>query len=304
MEIDQKKSIIRSLLQKAVRRGNIETLKKCFFYLLNNGDQDWLRKRLFVIIFEEASNYSLNINFENKPEYILKQYLELSSLVKNKNSCSLGILSYYLSEGDKSVFWNLNKEEIKHINNISHAIKRPKDFWNWAINESKNNFKKSNFLNNAYSSFKKVSWPWDKAFIIGAAYLSLFEDIYELNYSKKIIDLPSWVGIDKHTAIGKNAIKSIAYKNNINEEILLYLSFHFEGSICNEISENSYWLEKEINWNFKKLNLDYNQGKKIWENILPQLINTLKKENDLINHELNSIDTNISLTNLEQMKLF
>ena len=39
---------VRSLLQKAVRRGQAEIVKACRDYLIKNGDLDWLHKRASI----------------------------------------------------------------------------------------------------------------------------------------------------------------------------------------------------------------------------------------------------------------
>lgn len=296
-------SIMRSLLQKAVRRGNVDLVKKIVIYLIKNNDQDWLRKRLAVITFEECWVYALNVNFENKPEFLLTQYINITKSIKNKNAYSLGILAYHFSEGDKSVFWNLNKEEIKHIKYIFHALQRPNDFWKWIINETKNDFEKSKLVNKAFEAVKKASWHWDKSFIISGAYLSVIDNLPELKQSNIIIETPYWVGIDKHTYLGKRAIRIASSQENINENLALWLSFQFEGSVCNEVEE-SFWTKKEFEWQFYKNQIDLEEAKLLWNSLKIKIENILTEESNIIHNKLNSINEHNFIQNTEQMTIF
>lgn len=295
--------IMRSFLQKAVRRGDINLTEKIVIYLLNNDDIDWLRKRLAAITFEESWAYGSEISYEKEAQVIINHYKNLSSTVKNKNASGLGLLAYSYFNGDKSVFNMVDKEHFKYIKFVGEALKRPNDFWNWAINETKSNPTKSVFINNAFDSSKKASWLWDKAFVIAAAYLAIADDLPKIQYSKINNKAPYWVGIDKHTQAGKQAILKVADENRINPDIALSLSFYFEGAVCNE-TEDSLWWDKTVLWEMKKLNLEIEQGQKIWNQMKDKVEKLLEPESLKIHNELKDIKLSEKFNLSEQMKLF
>lgn len=302
MDDNQIKSILRSLLQKAVRRGNKELVQKVVLYLFSIQDHDWLRKRLAVIVFEECWTFANKLNFENKEEYILNQYLSLTETIKNKDAAGLGLFSYNYSEGLIKNIKYVEKDKIKYIKHVAQAINRPNDFWNWVKSESKNDFDKSDFIDKSYQSFKKASWAWDKAFIISGAYLAIIEDLPKTKLSNLKSEAPYWLGIDKHTEIGRNYLKILANKNNISLEIIYLLSFYLEGAICNEIEEN-YWWNKENEIILDNINMSFLEAYNLWSKLKDDFVNSLKEEIKILDDKLNSIsETNINT--LEQMKLF
>jgi hypothetical protein len=166
-ETDQ---IIRSLLQKSIRRGDYELTKKAIAYILKINEFQWMRKRLAVMTFEECWPYGSKVAFDNDEGVIIKQYLELARTVKNKNAAGLGSLAYALSQGDESVYQKDNGD--KTIKIISEAIKRSKEFWIWAHKQNLST-KQGTLVENADKGFRKSGWPWDRAFAQAAAYLAI-----------------------------------------------------------------------------------------------------------------------------------
>lgn len=299
-ETDQ---IIRSLLQKAIRRGDYELTKKTIAYILKIHDFQWMRKRLPVITFEECWPYGLKVAFDNNKNIIIKHYLNLAKTSKNKNASGLGSLAYALSQGDESVYQKDGKNKCIKI--VSEAIKRPNDFWIWAYRQNLSTNQRI-LIENAEKGFKKAGWPWDKAFALAAAYLAITDDIPEIGYTKIISNqaFPLWVSIDKHTKEGKLAIQEAAKQNGVNTNKALWLSFYFEGAKCNQI-ENSPWWTREIKWKMKKLQLDFDQGKEIWEKISPVIREILSDHVKKLENKLNSIDTNkLIMIESVQMSIF
>ena len=70
----------RSLLQKAVRRGYADLAERVVNYLLSVDDRAWLRKRLFVIAYEECWPIGSNLGGLNLvSEYIVLPRYKLFS---------------------------------------------------------------------------------------------------------------------------------------------------------------------------------------------------------------------------------
>ena len=62
--------IIKSLLQKAVRRADVELTEKVVKYLISIDEFKWLKSRLAVIAYEECWTFGSQLyNDQNKHEY-------------------------------------------------------------------------------------------------------------------------------------------------------------------------------------------------------------------------------------------
>jgi hypothetical protein len=284
--------ISRSLLQKAIRRGDIEMTKKAINYIIKNADFDWLRKRLAVVTFEECWTYGLEVSYDKNEEVITNHYLKIAKSVKNKNAAGLGSLAYALSEGDKTVFTGEGTDRAIKI--IGEAIKRPKDFWEWTKNQNTDERGKK-LVENADKGFRKAGWPWDRAFAQSAAYLAITDGIPETDYTetRSELNFPYWVGIDKHTQEGKQAIREAAKQIGFNANKALWLAFYFESAECNEIKQSPWW-EREINWRLNKLELTKEVGESIWEQLKPIVIKLLKNETQKLKERIEGANYNLT----------
>lgn len=255
--------ICRSLLQKAVRRADVEVTKSAAVRLIHNNETTWLRNRLGVITFEECWHNADSINFNPDHENLISQYVYLATSNKNKNAAGLGSLAYELSLGDNSI---LIKNDInnRHLKIICEAIKRPNDFWSWIKNIELND-RQTKIVLNAENGFKFAGWPWDKAFAMSAAYLSATSTIPDhfLVSTKHTDAFPYWVAIDKHTPEGKRALIRCEEKFKINKDTLGWIQFYLESAKCHEL-ENSYWWNREKLWRLTKYGMDLARAETIW----------------------------------------
>lgn len=291
------------MLQKAVRRGDIELTGKLVNYLTQKDDFEWLRKRLAVITFEECWTYGLELTFESNVDVVNKHFLNLASAVKNKNAAGLGSLGYELSKGDVSVLDGVLSDRAIKI--VAEAVKRPNDFWKWAHGKALDN-KQKMIVSNAHRGFSRAGWQWDKAFTQAAAYLSLTEDIPETSFveEEKNYSLPLWIGIDKHTPEGKFIIGGAAKELNIDIDVALWLSFYFEGAICNHHIADSRWWNREISWRMNKLSLSREEGEVIWQKLRPIIEKRLTQKTEKIEENLSSIKAIQKTNPSSQMNMF
>ena len=84
----------RSLLQKAVRRGDVGLVEKVISYLIGVGDRNWLKKRLIIIAYEECWPLATEINSDKIYDSYKK--LALSVKIKTQQACQpwqLGIIA-------------------------------------------------------------------------------------------------------------------------------------------------------------------------------------------------------------------
>jgi len=280
--------ISRSLLQKALRRADIEMTRIAVAYLIHDNDFDWMRKRLAVLTFEECWTYGLEVSYD-KDEHIISNHIyKLVGTVKNRNAAGLGSLAYVLSEGDQSVYdGGVGDKDIKII---SEAIKRHRDFWEWTKKQELDE-KQKKIVENADKGFRKAGWPWDRAFAQAAAYLAIKGDIPDTIYiqPKSDSNFPLWIAIDKHTQQGKAAIREAAKQINFNANKALWLAFYFESAKCNDIQFSPWW-EREIKWRMNKLELDYEEARQTWEQLKPIVIDLLKEETEKLKEKLFSVN--------------
>lgn len=277
--------VYRSLLQKAVRRGDVALVKAVATRLCQIGDLQWLAKRTAVICFEECwpliAWLPEDLNFDN-PIRIL---LEVAQSIKFKDAAGLGTLALAFSSGDKSVL--TSKPDDYHIIVVSEAIKRPNDFWQWALTncEVKSHNKIAILASHCYC---RGGWPWDKAFMQAATYLAIIKEIPRVSITNEIeIDCPLWVAFDKHTPQGKKALEATAFDLGIPTQQLFWLSFYLESSLTNA-QKDSLWWSQEISWRLGKHLLSWDEAKDIWDRAFPIIVKSLEPYTEVLEADLST----------------
>jgi len=252
--------LLRSLLQKAVRRGNPKLAEIVACRLAENGDSSWLDTRVGVIAFEECWPYG---------ERLLRQLplvslVEMAGLTKNKEAAGLGALAHALAAGDHSVL-NVAADPLA-VKIVAASLTRTDDFFSWAgrsLGPKENN----NFLRIARAYFRRASWPWDKAFASAATYLLCSGQSLELGKASPqlgtISQFPLWVAVDKHTPAGKAALRRTASKLRVNTNQLEWASFYFESARCSDRKEGSWW-EIEMAWRLQKIGMKVEEANALW----------------------------------------
>lgn len=275
----------RSLLQKAVRRGNRSLTSTIVHHLRAIGDTNWLKTRTFVITFEECwplgAYPCTTVNFDS----LLTLLLNVTEAVKMKDAAGLGSLAYEHSQGDCSVLSGV--PEDKHVLFLSHAIKNADQFWQQTIQESKSD-NQLMLIEAAHKAYRRGGWPWDRAFMQAAAYLALQTDDFTVPISNRIQheEFPYWIALDKHTSQGKSALREAAKVTGIATHQLSWISFYLESAHLNDATP-SYWWSREIQWRLQHIGLSYNQAQLIWNKARPVLRTILQKETEWLQQHLN-----------------
>ncbi len=167
----------RSLLQKAVRRGNTSLTSKIACHLQSIGDADWLKTRTAIITFEEC--WPLGIKLHQKTDFqgILHILTEVTRTVKVKDAAALGMLAYEFSRGDTSVL--SGTPEDQDIRRVAEAILNSQDFWTSAT-QNCSQINQQLLIQSSMKAYRRGGWPWDRALIQAAAYLALTHGIPEV----------------------------------------------------------------------------------------------------------------------------
>jgi hypothetical protein len=140
-------------------------------------------------------------------------------------------------------------------------------FFSWAKNNSE--FGCNDIVDIAKRYHGLATWPWDKAFAIAGAYLSITQnlklrpEVISINRAREEVDFPYWVAIDKHTKYGRDVIGRVARKIKISPEILGWISFYCESTKTNNLKKSLWW-NQEILWKCSVLKITQSEMNDIW----------------------------------------
>nr|MBS3722799.1 hypothetical protein [Delftia sp. PE138] len=252
--------LLRSLLQKTVRRGDAQLAEIVACRLAERGDSAWLKTRAGVIAFEECWPYGAKL-LNRQPLVILR---EMASLTKNKEAAGLGSLAHALAEGDRSVLDAAPDPVAVKI--VAASLTRTEEFFLWA-SRSCHDGERADLLRIARTYFQRASWPWDKAFASAAAYFACLGHPLTIEQSPPdavtMSHFPLWVAVDRHTPSGKAALRRVASQLWIPSSQLEWSSFYLESASCNERAIGEWW-EAEMGWRLRTVHLDMSEAQALW----------------------------------------
>ena len=296
----------RSLLQKAVRRGNRTLVAKVVDHLYEIDDIKWLKRRVGVIIVEECwpliGEWELPKEIEDQQTAIRDVLSRASMYTKFKDATGLGSLAYALSEGDDSVL--TGSDEDAHIKHISAAIQQEKKYWKWVISQCTSDSAK-HLVKRASIAYRKGGWPWDMAFIQAAAYLVVTDGLPKLQVGSKIESkFPFWVALDKHTPQGKTALSKAAKETGFPWRQLNWVSFYCESGQVDNLTPSRWW-DREVRWRLGKIGLSLGEAKSMWTKARPVFMELLQDESKRLEQHIgmSSVKSN-NTTHGEQLQLF
>jgi hypothetical protein len=268
----------RSLLQKAVRRGDVLLVEKVSRHLNRDEDPKWVRMRTAIIIFEECWPLGAELTLPLDFDGALRMLLCAATKEKHKEAAGLGTLAYVLSTGDTSVLSDIPQDEQEHIVAIYKGIKNPREFWQ-SIRVQCTNDNQGKLVEAAHKAHRAGGWPWDKAFMQSAAYLAVTRGIPEVDPAGVVTPCPLWIGIDKHTPKGKEVLIKAASEMHISSRLLSWISFYCESAVTNKLAvTDTQWWTREIAWRLRSIGLDYRTVSGIWEEARQHIAKLLEVE--------------------------
>jgi len=268
---DKNLQVEHSLLQKAVRRGNIDVVEKVVKYLLSIGDSKWLHRRLSVMIYEECWPLGNQITESN----ILEQYIALSSTVKNKNAAGLATLAVKYKEGDWKALRG-TKVQRDAITSVANAIDNQDAFWEWAKENGNGHIGRIEAVKTAIS---KANFDTDKAMMCAAAYFAAKDTVPLTTQAQPLNspDFPYWIAFDKHTDYGREVITEAAQEIDIYPSRARQLAFYLEGAKCNQMTASLYWYLAK-GWQLHHMNYTPTQAEIAWSQLKPVIMELSKKK--------------------------
>ena len=274
----------RSLLQKAVRRGNLELVYTTSALLGSLGarGKSWYRNRSAVITFEECWPMGRQLRFNKKFHSKVAALVTVAQSAKAKDATGLGFLAYALYGGDRSVLDGSDSD--RHIKLIANAIKRPGDFWEW-IDAQVTDPEQRSIVDKAIH-YKNTGLPRDKAVMQAAAYLAFVDEIPSISTLRHFdMAFPYWVALDVHTPQGKRVLRDIARDMRIPLHQLEWAMFYFEGAGTNKTLPSRWW-QRSCEWHFQKVGLPMAEAHLLWEPVRPYVIEALERDSRQLHAEI------------------
>jgi hypothetical protein len=268
---------VRSLLQKAARRGYTQVVDLALSRLDRSGDKTWLRSRSIVITFEEcwplAAYLSITPDLASKRTALRR----VTEAAKQKDAASLGALAYAYSEGDESMLNHVPDRYFLRL--ISEAVRRPTGFFDWITGEAKTQ-ESIDVIRCARQYLAAATWPWDKACILAGALLSTVSHIPRIEPAEPPTEpFPYWVALDKHTPEGKGALTAIAKQIGSSYRQLIWADFYFESTCVNQLLSSPWW-EAEKTWRMRRAGLSLDQAEELWCRARPLVSLSLRGKAD------------------------
>jgi hypothetical protein len=286
----------RSLLQKAVRRGNVNLVFTIGAFIENLGSKrkNWFASHAAIITFEECWPLGTELIFNQKFHSKLAALIKVARAVKARDAAGLGYLAFALSDGDRSV---LNgTEEDKPIKILAKAVRRPDDFWKWADFQINTEYQRA-LVENA-SKYRNAGAFRDRSVLQAAAYLAISDNLPPISRLEPPEEtFPFWIAFDKHTPEGRRVLFDIARDLHIPLPQLEWTSFYFEGAKTNGEVPSKWW-DRQCRWHFLKIGLPPDEAHLLWEPAKTQLIEALEEESRNLHNQLYKW----KLSNLERVE--
>ena len=276
---------MRSLLQKAVRRGNTEVVQRTVSYLHNVGDRAWLRSRAVVITFEECWPMAQNLRLTTHLDSRTASLQRVASASKQKDAAGLGALAHALAKGHRETLDLAPQQEA--VRAVSEAMTRPQSFLDWAEANSPG-LNATAVVAAARRYLPSATWPWDKACLLAAAYLATAGPIPECpDAASDDTEFPYWVALDKHTPQGKDALRQLARDRSIPYRHLIWASFYFESAKVNALLHSPWWIA-ERTWRLRQAGLSPESGLGLWEHVRSDFAARLAREAEQLHQDIES----------------
>jgi hypothetical protein len=274
----------RSLLQKAVRRGNLELVYTTSALLggLGPAEKSWYRNRSAVITFEECWPLGGQLRFNRRFHSKVAALVRVAGSVKAKDASGLGFLGYALHEGDRSVL--RGEASDRPIKIIASAIARPDDFWEWIETDASGGDIRD--IVDKAIQFKNAGLPRDRAVVQAAAYLAVSAEIPPIEPLRRFdMAFPYWVALDGHTPPGKRVLRDIARDLQVPLQQLEWSMFYYEGAVTNATIPSPWW-QRCCEWRFQKAGVPAAEARLLWDPVRPHVIEALAGDSRQLHKEI------------------
>jgi len=259
---------LRSLLQKAVRRGADRVVEATIRSINAIGDRAWLRSRAVVITFEESWPLAQSLALTRDQLTKEAALLRVSRATKQKDAAGLGALAFAFHEDDQSMLDLVPSKWALRV--VSEGLDRPGAYFDWALSQC-SSAESRRVVMAAREYLAAATWGWDKATILAGAFLAASGGVPALPPSEPACShFPYWVALDKHTPEGKEALRQVAAKCGTAYRQLIWAGFYCESATVNAL-DPSVWFEVERSWRLRKAGLNMQTAMELWNRFRPMI---------------------------------
>lgn len=274
----------RSLLQKAVRRGQTELVFTASALIEERAihTQAWFEKRTAFIVFGDCWPLGAQSVFTRKFHSKVAALVRVARATKYRDATGLGFLAYALAKGDASVLEKGPDDRVVRL--IAKAVHQPADYWEW-ISRQTDEPARAALIANA-RRHRDGGRPHDSAVVQAAAYLALSEPLPSpLHASSPASVFPYWVVFDRHTSEGQRVLKDVARDLHLPLPQLEWCFYYFEGASADEESASPWW-QRYCRWNFNRIGLNPEEAHLLWVPARAQIIDALSEASHRLQNEL------------------
>jgi hypothetical protein len=265
---------VRSLLQKAARRGYTQVVELALQRLDASGDKTWLRSRAIVITFEECWPLAASLSIDRELSSKRNALLSVAKAAKQKDAAGLGALAHAYQEGDQSMQDCVPDRYVLRI--VSEAGQR---------------------------YLPAATWPWDKACILAGALLATMEEIQKMESADAPPEeFPYWVALDKHTPEGKVALTEAAREVGSSYRRLIWASFYCESARVNRLLPSPWW-DAERTWRLRRAGLSWDAAQELWSRARPLVRGRLEDKAASLKHFVEMVPSSDGLPGLWSPRL-
>lgn len=266
---------VRSLLQKAARRGYTQIVELALERLNWSGDKTWLRSRAVVITFEECWPLATSLSIDRELSSKRIALLSVTKAAKQKDAAGLGALAHAYGEGDQSMLECVPDRHILRL--VSEALRRPEAFFGWVFGQSRAQ-RSTDIILSAQRYLAAATWQWDKACILAGALLATTGEVPKAEGAETPSgEFPYWVALDKHTPEGKVALTEVAKQVNSSYRRLIWASFYCESASVNRLLPSPWW-DAERTWRMRRAGLSFGEAEELWSRARPLVRQRLESE--------------------------
>ena len=244
----------RSLMQKAIRRGDVALAQSTARWLLVNDSHQWVFNRVQIIGFEECWPLAGNAVRIAGEQSLMEFIALITNAAKCKDACGVGSMADAWIGGATPPI-------SKEVKIVRAAIERPNDFWAWAGTHGDKAI---------VSAARHVTWQkgfsWDMAFAFAGAYLSTVH-VPAVNHAEAV-PCPMWVAQDRHTPRGKAALRNVAAHMRVPYAHIEWAQFYCESALVNG-DGSSPWFTAEAEWRLGTVGLTLEKARAVWEIAAP-----------------------------------
>ena len=271
----------RSAIQKAIRRGDLSLLKKCFSKLWEE-DSSWLKWRLPVLACEEIWPFTgiaveMAMDKEIGREQIWKLLANLTLKPKNKEAEGIAeLLFLYKTRGFDAEKFIEDEAKLRMFKEIL-KLKENEKLWKenkeeyWKLYSEPLNEASKNFFNQIK---RRINYAGPSDMFVVAAYFSTIYELEEVVLDEvtgeeevePAVQIP-WYCYDMHTSVGKQVYYQLkkAYGEEMGEYLGNELWWFEESAVCDRLVEDSYWWWKNREIWYRKRGKTVEQAEKDWE---------------------------------------